>query len=181
MAAMSYSTELRATLEAGIAALEEDIERLRRAIAALDGTYSPPPGPARRATSGSRSAAAVDPEALVSLLDRPEGATSAELASGQGASQARVLATLKELEAEGHVRRTGRRRGTRWHVVDGSAAAQPMNGASERRAPAAQSDRPEPHEEAGPVPQPADDAGQHPARDGVEEQLGAALDAIVAG
>jgi hypothetical protein len=45
------------------------------------------------------------------------GTTTASLAEETGASQVRVLATLRELEKTGRVRRTGQRRGTRWHLI----------------------------------------------------------------
>lgn len=55
--------------------------------------------------------------ALEQLLSGLGGASAAELADQLNADRGQVLARLKELEAQGGVRRTGNRRTTRWHAI----------------------------------------------------------------
>ncbi len=46
-----------------------------------------------------------------------DGVVSSELAAETNAPQDRVVTMLKQLETDGKVRRSGRRRATRWHLV----------------------------------------------------------------
>jgi hypothetical protein len=51
------------------------------------------------------------------LLSGTDGVATATLAQQADAPADAVLAGLKALEAAGRVRRTGQRRGTRWHLI----------------------------------------------------------------
>jgi hypothetical protein len=62
----------------------------------------------RPRTSGSQ---------LEAALSNSDGLTSAVLAHETGAERSHVLGLLRELETAGRVRRSGQRRGTRWHAV----------------------------------------------------------------
>lgn len=59
----------------------------------------------------------VSPERLEQLLGGGDGASTTDLAAQAGGDRARVLALLRELEAQGQVRRTGERRATLWHLI----------------------------------------------------------------
>ena len=54
---------------------------------------------------------------LYRLLAESDGLSTAALAEQAKADQAQVLPLLREMEAAGRVRRSGQRRGTRWHAV----------------------------------------------------------------
>jgi hypothetical protein len=51
------------------------------------------------------------------LLSDAGGLTTSALADRTNGDRDQVLTLLRELEAAGRVRRTGQRRGTRWHVI----------------------------------------------------------------
>lgn len=68
-------------------------------------------------TARPRATKAVSPAALEELLGGEDGMTSVTLANRAGGRRLQVLALLRELEGQGRVRRSGQRRGTRWHLV----------------------------------------------------------------
>jgi hypothetical protein len=43
--------------------------------------------------------------------------TTSALAEQTGGNRDQILTLLRELEAAGRIRRTGQRRGTRWHAI----------------------------------------------------------------
>jgi hypothetical protein len=51
------------------------------------------------------------------MLTQHDGITTAALAKLANGKPEQVLALLRELEAAGRARRTGQRRGTRWHAI----------------------------------------------------------------
>jgi hypothetical protein len=63
--------------------------------------------------------------------------STSELAAATNARPDQILALLRELENDNQIRRTGQRRGTRWHVItddDGVAArAAEIAGQNKRR------------------------------------------------
>jgi ribosomal protein L13E len=127
---MTDSAELRVRLEAGIAALESDLDRLRAALTALNGHNAPAPRQSRRRTARRRPGRSADsapapqvaPAAkapdgkLTKLLDDGNGLSTAELAKQMSGAPDKVLRMLKELEQAGRAHRTGNRRSTRWHA-----------------------------------------------------------------
>jgi hypothetical protein len=54
---------------------------------------------------------------LQALLIGSGGMSTGDLVDQTGGDRQQVLTLLRELEAAGEVRRTGERRGTRWHAV----------------------------------------------------------------
>ena len=54
---------------------------------------------------------------LEGLLSDDNGLTTSALAERSGGNRDQVLTLLRELEAAGRIRRTGQRRGTRWHAI----------------------------------------------------------------
>jgi len=97
---------------------EEDVRRLRAAIAELE--RDDPRSRLTRRRSADRSdrrvARIVTPEQLLQLIPT-EGIARVELDALTGAPGGLVLATLKQLEADGRVRRDGERGATRWYLV----------------------------------------------------------------
>jgi hypothetical protein len=75
---------------------------------------SPKPARKRRAKSAKRL---VPAGKLEKLLGASDGLTTTVLAEQASGNRDQVLTLLRELEAAGQVRRSGERRGTRWHVI----------------------------------------------------------------
>jgi hypothetical protein len=60
---------------------------------------------------------AVPADELTALLGGSSGVSTSELAEATNGTPAQILALLRGLEAADQVRRTGQRRGTRWHLI----------------------------------------------------------------
>ncbi|HEY4830038.1 MAG TPA: hypothetical protein VIH85_24960 [Solirubrobacteraceae bacterium] len=79
------------------------------------------PKPTRRRTRArrkpTRSSDVVPAGRLEVLLSENGGMTTTVLAERTNGNRDQVLTLLRELEAAGKVRRTGQRRGTRWHAI----------------------------------------------------------------
>jgi hypothetical protein len=75
--------------------------------------------PARRRArrKASRSSDVVPAGRLEVLLSENGGLTTSALAERTNGDRDQVLTLLRELEAAGKIRRTGQRRGTRWHAI----------------------------------------------------------------
>ena len=127
-AAMAFIEQLVQSLDARLEQLRGEINVLTRAreelIASGAGAGSPDSnGTRRRARPGRRrargsSGGPMSVGSLHSLLVESDGGlSSAALAARANADPAQVLARLREMEAAGRVRRTGQRRGIRWHAV----------------------------------------------------------------
>ena len=118
---MSHSSELRTKLVQGIQELESDLDRLRAALAALDGGSSPskpaePGGSRRRSRRRNHGSEVVPAGKIESLLAASDGITTAELARETNGGHEQILSLLKELEQAGKAHRSGTRRSTRWHA-----------------------------------------------------------------
>jgi hypothetical protein len=105
-----------ARLAAEIAVLETAREQL------LNGNGAAPKPPAIRQPRPRRPARTRPTEVLPAgkleaMLAEHKGITSTALAKLANAAPDQVLALLRELEAAGRARRTGQRRGTRWHAI----------------------------------------------------------------
>ena len=135
MAAMTETQAIVQMIERQIADAHTEIARLTAARSALVGGESPaaklpapgrtvlkpaalrkPTVPRRRANSGR--AAVVPAGKLEALLAAtPDGLPTAKLAEQAGGKVPQVLTLLRDLERSGKVRRSGQRRGTRWHWI----------------------------------------------------------------
>ena len=78
--------------------------------------------PRKRARKPSRPRARptsrlVTADRLESLLSTNGGLTTSALAEQAGGNRDHVLRLLRDLETAGRIRRTGQRRGTRWHAI----------------------------------------------------------------
>jgi predicted Rossmann fold nucleotide-binding protein DprA/Smf involved in DNA uptake len=121
-------TQVIEQLQAQLAETEADAQRLRTAIAALQGSAESTPAPSRgrrsprgratrqRTSNGRTSKVALTPDVVVKLVT-PEGVPAREIRSQVNGSDNQVLKVLKDLESEGKVKRTGQRRATKWHLV----------------------------------------------------------------
>jgi hypothetical protein len=115
------------SIDARLAEARAEIDALETAKAALhtSGTSAAGQavrgaraGGARRSRPRSRKPAPVTAPELYELLAANDGMTTGELARRAGTAPSGVLSTLKEMEAAGKVKRSGKRRGTRWHVAN---------------------------------------------------------------
>ena len=113
---MRTTQEIVDSIDTRLAELSDQIKTLESARSALDqrerARRNTPPRRARRALRG-----AVPADEVESLLSGNGGLTTSELAARADAKRDHVLGLLRELEAAGRVRRTGQRRGTRWHQI----------------------------------------------------------------
>ena len=115
--------EIATVIATRLEALAGEIDQLTAARDALlqNATRErlPAPEAPRRNTRRRRSRRhrALSAENLEQLLSDNGGTTTATLAREAETTPQRVLAALRELEQAGTVRRTGQRRGTRWHLV----------------------------------------------------------------
>jgi predicted Rossmann fold nucleotide-binding protein DprA/Smf involved in DNA uptake len=121
-------TQVIEQLQAQLAETEADAQRLRTAIAALEGSVESTPAPSRgrrssrgratrqRTSNGRTSKVALTPDVVVKLVT-PEGVPARDIRSQVNGSDNQVLKVLKDLESEGKIKRTGQRRATKWHLV----------------------------------------------------------------
>jgi hypothetical protein len=138
MALMTGTDTILHSIERGLADARTEIARLTAARAALTAGETPAaarpepapvketePTPAavapkrRRATrrANSRGARVVPSSKLETLLAATDGLSTAALADRAGGDSAQVLPLLRDLERVGKIRRSGQRRGTRWHLI----------------------------------------------------------------
>jgi len=71
----------------------------------------------RKGSPGRRQLAVVPAGKLTALLDGSAGMSTSELARATDGRSNQILGVLRELEKTDQVRRTGERRGTRWHLI----------------------------------------------------------------
>jgi hypothetical protein len=129
------------SLEAALVSLSGQPRAARSSRATKSGTSSPKASPPPSRLSASTNGSAPEPQAqnpkparkqraksakrpevipagkLEKLLGSSDGVTTTALAEQATGDRDQVLAFLRELEVGGRVRRTGDRRGTRWHLI----------------------------------------------------------------
>ena len=120
------TTELAQTIQDRLDVLHREIALLEAARDQLQGdgfgsaqqTVSKPQAVRRRRRARPRrSGEVVAASKLEGLLAEHSGITSTALAELVNGGRDQVLGVLRELEAAGRARRTGQRRGTRWHAI----------------------------------------------------------------
>jgi hypothetical protein len=112
---MRSTQQIVDSIDTRLAELSDQIKTLETARTALDRDERP-----ARSTSrprAKRRVTAVPADEVESLLSGNGGLTTSELADRANGNRDQVLGLLRELEAAGRVRRTGQRRGTRWHQI----------------------------------------------------------------
>ena len=120
------TTELAQTIQDRLDVLHREIALLEAARDQLrsDGSRSAQPTVSRQAAvrrtrraRPRRSGEVVSAVKLERLLAEHSGITSTALAERANGGRDQVLGVLRELEAAGRARRSGQRRGTRWHAI----------------------------------------------------------------
>jgi hypothetical protein len=124
---MTFIEQLLQSFDARLAELGGEIAALTQAREELvaNGAAAAPrsaPRPRRAPRRARRSATGSETEIAPAgkihrLLAKTDGLSTVELSEQANADPAQVLPVLRHLETEGRVRRTGQRRGTRWHAV----------------------------------------------------------------
>jgi hypothetical protein len=120
------TTELAQTIQDRLEVLHREIALLEAARDQLQSNGSgtaqptvskPPAVRRRRRATPRRSGEVVSADKLEELLAEHSGITSTALAELANGGRDQVLGLLRALEAAGRARRTGQRRGTRWHAI----------------------------------------------------------------
>jgi hypothetical protein len=124
--------QLIQSIDGRIRELNTEIDSLQDARAALiaNGSTSTASGQPRqtrpvrrqRVRRAARSAKrrnlnSLTAETAERMLSESEGLTTTALAEQAGVARDKVLTLMRELEQANRVRRTGQRRGTRWHAI----------------------------------------------------------------
>jgi hypothetical protein len=110
-----------------VASIDQRLTQAKAEIAQLEGARqalingaarkveSQPRARRRRTVRGAQQI--VPAGKLTALLGDSTGMSTAELAKATNGTSDQILALLRELEKTDQVRRTGARRGTRWHLI----------------------------------------------------------------
>jgi hypothetical protein len=75
------------------------------------------PGPAKRTPRQKRGMQVLSAGQIERLLSENGALTTSALAERANGNRDQILTLLRELEQAGRIRRTGQRRGTRWHAI----------------------------------------------------------------
>jgi hypothetical protein len=133
-------TDIVTSIEQRLAQVTAEIAQLDSARQALTNSAAPTVTrkPRRAPRPSTRTAYAIVPAGkLTALLDGSPGMSTRELSTATNGKPDQILALLRELEDANQIRRTGQRRGTRWHVITDedrvSARAAEIAGQSKRR------------------------------------------------
>jgi hypothetical protein len=129
---MPDSQEIIISIDRRIAEARSEIASLEAALAAIgnrDGAAPAAASPSRSRANGAarsrrgrrqsprRPAGVVPAGKLEALLSSGDGMSTGDLVDQTGGDRQQILTLLRDLEASGQVRRTGERRGTRWHAI----------------------------------------------------------------
>ena len=126
---MSFTEDLRQLLQTRLVELEREASLVRNALQALGGsvptssttsastTLASKPRATRTRRRRTQRTEVVPAGKLEKLLAQTDRISTANLAKQADAASDQVLTLLRELEAAGKVKRTGERRGTRWHMI----------------------------------------------------------------
>ena len=119
------NTDIVTSIDRRLAEAKAEIGRLEGARQALINGNAPAVTPIPRrlrreptARNTARRAGEVVPAGkLTALLDGSTGMSTSELANATAGRPDQILGLLRELERTDQIRRTGERRGTRWHLI----------------------------------------------------------------
>ena len=110
-----------------VTSIDQRLTQAKAEIAQLDGARqalikdaapADKPKPRRAPRKTTRTAYAIVPAGkLTALLNGSPGMSTPQLAQATNGKPDQILALLRELENESQIRRTGQRRGTRWHLI----------------------------------------------------------------
>lgn len=119
------NTDIVTSIDQRLTEAKAEIDRLEIARQALINGDAPAAQPrsrrVRRETTprktARRSNQVVPAGKLTALLEGSDGMSTPELAKATAGRPDQILALLRELEKTDQIRRTGERRGTRWHLI----------------------------------------------------------------
>jgi hypothetical protein len=119
------NTDIVANIDQRLTAAKAEIAQLQSARQALlngdpAAVKGKPRGLPRKTTPRKtvrRGNEVVPAGKLTALLDGSAGMSTSELAKATNGRADQILALLRELEKADQIRRTGERRGTRWHLI----------------------------------------------------------------
>ncbi|HEY1774614.1 MAG TPA: hypothetical protein VGG41_00515 [Solirubrobacteraceae bacterium] len=119
------NTDIVTSIDQRLTEAKAEIARLegaRQALITSDApAVTPKPRRVRRETKPRktvrRARDVVPAGKLTALLDGSDGMSTSELAKASAGRPNQILALLRDLEKADQVRRTGARRGTRWHLI----------------------------------------------------------------
>jgi hypothetical protein len=114
------TTDIVDNIDQHLEELRGEIAKLKNARTAL--TTRPASSASPQAHKPQPKATQASPQRvptgkLSALLTGSDGMTTRELAAATHGQQSQILALLRELEQTDQVRRSGQRRGTRWHLI----------------------------------------------------------------
>ena len=114
-------TDIVTSIDQRLSLAKAEIAQLDGARQALINHGAAPaakPKPRRAARTTTRTAHAIVPAGkLTALLDGSPGLSTPQLAKATNGKPGQILALLRALENDNQIRRTGQRRGTRWHLI----------------------------------------------------------------
>ena len=119
------NTDIVTSIEQRLTEAKAEIAQLEGAREALingdAAAAKPKPSRVPRRTTprkaGHRHNHVVPAGKLTALLDGSAGMSTSQLAKATDGRPEQILALLRELEKTDQIRRTGQRRGTRWHLI----------------------------------------------------------------
>ena len=129
---MKTTQQIVDSIDSRLRELNREIETLDAARSALGSERASRPTPRPRVAAGTqtrkprrrrgrrkstRPADVVPSGRLELLLSENGGMTTSALAEETNGDRDQVLTLLRELESAGKIRRSGQRRGTRWHAI----------------------------------------------------------------
>ena len=127
---MTATQAIRELIEGHLRTIDAEVVSLREALERLENSETQPrasrrqprrvataaQGNRRTRASRSRRSPAPAPADIAGLLASTEGLTTTAVAEQAGLDRTEALSLLKDLESKGEVRRSGQRRGVRWHA-----------------------------------------------------------------
>jgi hypothetical protein len=119
------NTDIVTSIDQRLTEAKAEIAQLESARTALINGEAPAvkpkprrvPRKATRRKTARREGLVVPAGKLTALLDGSAGMSTSELAKATSGRPDQILALLRELEKTDQIRRTGERRGTRWHLI----------------------------------------------------------------
>jgi hypothetical protein len=115
------NTDIVTSIDQRLTAAKAEIAQLEGARRALidGGAVAVTPKPRRTTPRKARRRhnEIVPAGKLTALLDGSAGMSTSQLAKATNGRPDQILALLRELEQADQIRRTGERRGTRWHLI----------------------------------------------------------------
>jgi len=118
---MTFIEELHESIDRRLQELRAEIAKIEDARRALTNGSAKPaqpqPAAAKPRTRRQKLQVITAEQLQVILTGSDDGLSTAAIAEQGHADPPQVLAVLRKLETEGQVRRSGERRGTRWHLI----------------------------------------------------------------